>query len=197
MIKSKYIVVLVLITLVTACDKSGDINKEQTNFINNRDSQFYYNTSPEIPMADSEDAYYFINGNNMSYIYYMDKKSNDVLPLCSKLECEHDSVDCDACLGSYGENQKNRSILFLKYYEDELYYVYSEVQEEGGDTIVLCKMELDGTRQKELYAFSEYVLDIALHRGYVYFTTNDFATLPGTDSLSTATFYRMSLDPAF
>ena len=54
-------------------------------------SSFY---SPEYTNCNSDDGLYFVKDFN--YIYYVDHKSGEKVPICKKTNCLHNSTQCNA-----------------------------------------------------------------------------------------------------
>ena len=68
-------------------------------------------------------GYYFIGDAAIStgserFLYYFDMVNKSVMPLCTKLNCEHNSQDCDAYVPD-----KSRVTGGLWYYNNRLYMI--------------------------------------------------------------------------
>ena len=86
----------------------------------------------------TENGYYF---EYSWFLYFMDAASGEMIVVCSKPECGHNSKDCNAYI------QAN----LLSYYQGKLYYVttaYLDADYHSIDT--LCSMNLDGTSHTDL-----------------------------------------------
>lgn len=72
-------------------------------------------------IAESENGYFFLSGKaEEKHIQYIDKKTNETMVLCSKINCSHsdDSVpkDCDSYVGE-------ALVGSLNYYKGYIYYI--------------------------------------------------------------------------
>ena len=60
-------------------------------------SQSYWNTDGAFDVAAAENGYYYVTMENM--LVYFDIETKDVVPVCAKPECLHDTFACNAYLG--------------------------------------------------------------------------------------------------
>lgn len=146
----------------------------------NFDTDNQYGIPNNYAVAESEDAWYFIEQNAMLYIW--DKESKEYAPLCSKPDCKHltGSSGCDAFIGDAWE---------LYYYDKNLYTIVRQTDtnenNQHGEKLVLKKISLDGTVKEDVCTIaqcyvsegSEYDDDTftimgIVHRGYLYYTYN-------------------------
>lgn len=100
--------------------------------------------------AAAENGYYFItqnaseNGTN-NFIYYYDMTSQTSVPLCSKLNCQHNDTSCDAyisdvkCLGE-----------MIWYYGGRIYMI-----ERSSEKDILISYDSEGRNRKEVCTLSE------------------------------------------
>ena len=58
------------------------------------ESQSYWNTDGALDVAAAENGYYYVTTENM--LVYFDIETKDVVPVCAKPECLHDTYDCNA-----------------------------------------------------------------------------------------------------
>ena len=99
--------------VMTAC--SGKVTNQTSSEDYKYSSYVYDDNAPQYYMSDnaaaSETGYYYIagapvNNNRNSYIYYYDMVKDMTIPLCSKIDCDHRTEECeaymseDACLGN-------------------------------------------------------------------------------------------------
>ena len=99
--------------IMTAC--SGKVTNQTSSEDYKYSSYVYDDNAPQYYMSDnaaaSETGYYYIagapvNNNRNSYIYYYDMVKDMTIPLCSKIDCDHRTEECeaymseDACLGN-------------------------------------------------------------------------------------------------
>lgn len=112
-------IILIIITVVTMLGISacGDKQSNQSTVTDDyRYSSYTYDdNAPQYYMAGSaaasETGYYYIDGapvinNSNMYIYYYDMIKDMTIPLCSKVDCDHRTDECEAyisqniCVGS-------------------------------------------------------------------------------------------------
>lgn len=123
MFAGMFICLLLIVSMVSCksyVEYDGDENYAYGDYeFNNEESQFYMAENT----AAAENGYYYIsnspvNKENYDFIYFYDMKNQTSLPLCSKLNCEHDDENCDAyitdneCVGNG-----------IWYYKERLYMV--------------------------------------------------------------------------
>lgn len=93
-----------------------DINYgELSNISMDNNVQNYWNTDTDHPIAASESGYYYVTMENM--LVYFDTVSGDYIPVCSKPECTHDTLECNAYLG------QNMVLSNIYYYNGYIYYM--------------------------------------------------------------------------
>ncbi len=136
---------------------------ENTEYNLETDYQYYFNDYIDAVFA--ENGYYIVNDG---ILYFFDKDSNGTVPVCSKIDCNHISEDCDAYVGN---------IYCLSYYEQGLYYIMSEYNMMDNTTnYVLYRRALDGSVAEKLYklatvsAGGSVIPEMVVHRGYVYYS---------------------------
>ncbi len=125
-------------------------------------------------IACSNNGYYYKHDN--SYIYFFDKITETMVPLCSKSECNHMNEDCNSYFDS-----SSFHLSYLQFYDGYLYtlsydidgniYLH-KISEDGSSReqyMTLYKQELTTTSGGTEYRFPE----ICIHRGYVYYTVPD------------------------
>ncbi len=119
-------------------------NKFPDFVYNSNDFQYYIKDNHKIAVA--EDGYYFarnysVKSDNMinskyyqddskdktsnseenaygKILYYYDVNSETVTPLCSKIDCKHNNVECEAYFDAGGENDGG-----FVYYKHRLYMI--------------------------------------------------------------------------
>ena len=101
------VIAIVFSLLLSGC---GSKNKEHKylDFSNEFFTQYC-----DLSVSPSDGGYYYaVNG----YMYYMDTDKNSIVPVCSKVDCTHNSSTCDAYIGRTG-------IWFgsIQYYDGSLY----------------------------------------------------------------------------
>lgn len=165
------------IFLLSACGKTEEQDTEGTAALVQSDkgeADFAY---PYV--AESEKGYYFWERMNQDLWYprlmFMDKESGRVVPLCSRPDCIHEGMECNAYFREVGNNGGGVHKYYLQYYEGNLYAVgFSE------DAYVsLFRIKADGSAEWEISAKlyrTDYAAtgewktpEILIHDGYVYF----------------------------
>ncbi len=151
------------VTMVTDVDDFVKVTADQTYDISADDS---LTVRSEYGIAESEDAYYFIEGYSL---YFYEKETGEYLIACNKPDCEHadEGKECNAyiCTNDYND---------IQYYDGYIYYVVSE----SNDFNLYRKSVEAGTTEKvlnivsvEQRASGQSNMQICwrLHRGYIYY----------------------------
>jgi hypothetical protein len=181
----------ILLSLVFSCCKSVEYNPDKFDF--EHDDQYYF-LKPTISLcsiAESENGYYFFSGANNSYLYYMDKKTMEPIILCNKPDCLHsDEPD--------GKKKQSCNAFFfdchnLIYYDRNLYMIGIDIDSLD---YTLYKVSLDGTNRKKVYTFQEGLQHLIIHRGYIYYDTNDLGTVGKNENNTTnaCRVYRLNIN---
>ena len=212
----KFFSLLLLSTLlVSGCNANNSSSKKKS--VSQRTSSaknevinytFNYETDAQPDIGQTPDEAYTKNGvyhvkyvNDYYQITFTDKKSKKTVPLCTKPNCSHKTIECDANLPlddselSNGESYVGNG--YIQYYKGSLYapfkygdYVYLEKISADGSTrsryMKLCRFLQVKSIQDGAENNSTYYPTITIHRGYVYFTNDE---IHGTS----ATLYRMKL----
>lgn len=128
LIKKTFVLVMMLGMVLSGCTTGADIvNIENQNSdyeysdyeFNSKQEQYYMHPHA----AAAEKGYYYtayapVYTQSNIFIYYFDMVNMKSLPLCSKLDCSHDSQDCDAYLSQtecLGQN--------IWYYNERIYMI--------------------------------------------------------------------------
>ncbi len=98
-------------------------------------SQSYWNTDGALDVAAAENGYYYVTTENM--LVYFDIETKDVVPVCAKPECLHDTYDCNAYLGQL-------------YVFDSIYYYngYVYYMPVNNGMAELCRMDASGSSRE-------------------------------------------------
>lgn len=115
-----------------------------------------------LKYAAYTDEGFYVYNDSTSVLSFVDKKSCKIVPLCSKPDCFHNDVDCDAFY--YGFEG-----VFA--YDKQIYVVAEDM-----DTSRIClyRINKDGSERtliKTLFAIendSGYSIHVALHKGCLY-----------------------------
>ena len=101
-------------------------------------------------------------------ISFVDKKTCKMLPLCSKPDCTHSYITCDAFY---------YSLQAIFAYDDKIYIVADDVETS---TMCLYRLNKDGSERtliKSLFAIendTSYSFNFALHKGCLYMISDTF-----------------------
>ncbi len=159
-------IVLIFVSLA-ACHNTDD---GSTNF----DLKFNIRTDyqwNQADMAQADNGYYFMNG---LYLYFLDKATLTPIALCDKPNCSHDKetdevkkYECKAYMGN------------VQYMAFQNNYLYLLVKGQYGPPvpysgIYLRKLSPQGEYLEDVYQFSGWPDDIALHRGNLYYSSSTY-----------------------
>ncbi len=130
-------IILIIITVVTMLGISacGDKQSNQSTVTDDyRYSSYTYDdNAPQYYMAGSaaasETGYYYIDGapvinNSNMYIYYYDMIKDMTIPLCSKVDCDHRTDECEAYIS------QNISVGSKIWYHNERLYMIEKTEEK-------------------------------------------------------------------
>lgn len=186
-----FAVVLVILWIMSGC-ASAPANLGDT-YLLGQDDQYYFNKNAQNQsMADTNDGYYFFSGPDSAFLYYMDKKSMKPVILCDKPDCLHtDETDPTKVMNCNAYSYFNFNLI----YYDNYLYVGGNDPASINNEYSIYRISLDGTQKKEVYSFIDEPESWIIHRGYIYFTTNDGGTIQGqeADTKSTCKLYRLDI----
>ena len=98
--------------------------------------QNYWDTDWYYDLAAVDEGYYYMNsGSNM--LLFFNLETNDVIPVCAKPECSHDSAECNAFFGN------KTALQSIYYYRDYIYYFGL-----SDGMAMLCRMDKSGTARE-------------------------------------------------
>lgn len=142
-------IILIIITVVTMLGISacGDKQSNQSTVTDDyRYSSYTYDdNAPQYYMAGSAAAsktgYYYIDGapvinNSNMYIYYYDMIKDMTIPLCSKVDCDHRTDECEAyisqniCVGSKIWYHNQRLYMIEKTEEKDILVSYDKTMRD-------------------------------------------------------------------
>lgn len=140
-------IILIIITVVTMLGISacGDKQSNQSTVTDDyRYSSYTYDdNAPQYYMAGSaaasETGYYYIDGApviNNSNIYYYDMIKDMTIPLCSKVDCDHRTDECEAyisqniCVGSKIWYHNERLYMIEKTEEKDILVSYDKTMRD-------------------------------------------------------------------
>lgn len=131
-----------------------------------------YSSLAEFPVTADEQYHYFFSGH---FICSLDKKTNELRPVCSKPGCLHDKAedgDFSQC-NAYVES--GMALSFIQLYEGWLYFIKGRNRWLEGSEI-LMRLSADGASREEVAPLNltteetpNSVLEFAgIHRGWFY-----------------------------
>ena len=142
-------IILIIITVVTMLGISacGDKQSNQSTVTDDyRYSSYTYDdNAPQYYMAGSaaasETGYYYIDGapvinNSNMYIYYYDMIKDMTIPICSKVDCDHRTDECEAyisqniCVGSKIWYHNERLYMIEKTEEKDILVSYDKTMRD-------------------------------------------------------------------
>lgn len=146
--KKKILAIILIFIIninVTACSvsekKVDNLNYNNTN-ITEKNGIFMLGSN----VAESDDGYYFCARNEeltKYFIAYLDKKTNESMPLCSKINCSHSLEDVDEDCDAYIDEEVITGSLF--YYDGFLYYINRSTTNY---MCSLCRISSDGSEHE-------------------------------------------------
>lgn len=144
--KKKILIIITVVTMlgISAC---GDKQSNQSTVTDDyRYSSYTYDdNAPQYYMAGSaaasETGYYYIDGapvinNSNMYIYYYDMIKDMTIPLCSKVDCDHRTDECEAyisqniCVGSKIWYHNERLYMIEKTEEKDILVSYDKTMRD-------------------------------------------------------------------
>lgn len=193
----KMIIILCVLMFIftTGC---GNQKKDAADLQTSTSSEYCFETDHQYATAPliaySKDGYYRLKQQEMDRILmFHDYKTNKDIPVCAKSDCDHNNEQCDAFF-SYKEYHAP----YISFYNDNLYVLktsngYHELEKISLDgskrekSCNLYKQDTETTENENGYTVSNYYPEIAIHRGYVYYSTY----YPGNEK---SYLYRVKLD---
>ena len=131
----KILLIMMTVTtalVMTAC--SGKTNRQTSSEDYKYSSYVYDDNEAQFYMSEnaaaSETGYYYITGApvnknyNNKYIYYYDMVKDITIPLCSKVDCDHMTEDCEAYIS------KNNCIGYKIWYHNQRLYMIEKTEEK-------------------------------------------------------------------
>lgn len=184
---TRLVITIVYCLLLVSCH-NADYSFGETYNPKHDDQPFFDKLADFYTMAASENGYYFLGGPYNNFIYFVDKKTFKPIILCNKPNCLHEYESdpikissCNACVFGMKRNM---------IYNNAYLYVTDKLMEN------LYRISEDGTSIRRIYKFNEHPDTVIIHRGYIYFSTNDEGTVFGEEhkTKSTIRIYRIGID---
>jgi len=157
-----YIILLCIfpIAIISGCSNNKYTSEYSTstentkitdfNFDNNKGQYYMPNGS-----AAAENGYYYITKNSYTsnnseptygyFIYYYDMTSQTTVPLCSKLECQHNDSNCDAYL------LENECLGHMIWFYNDRIYMLERTKENDN----LVSYDKEGRNKKNICILSD------------------------------------------
>ena len=99
-----------------------------------------------VPVNHYEDGVLLEGGSNARFLFFSPHDSNQVIKLCGRPDCKHDSVECNACFyGAYSG---------VHYYNGYLYIAIQPL--EGKYMFELYRLNLDGSNRVKVGSFGDW-----------------------------------------
>lgn len=177
-------IIIIMFILTVGCKKDDLINNESNtqkedkySYVYNTDCQCNIGEYPN--MAYTKDGIYYLEiEDEYMMLRFIDKQSGKDVPVCSKAECFHNDINCNAYL-----DRKEYPMLGLWYLDDYLYipkveedYIKIEkITPDGSERMISCTvtrlfMETVDLGNGVIEGSTIYP-EIQLHRGYAYVST--------------------------
>ena len=142
--------------MIQGIDINGDDKETQGYF-----STYYHN------FAKAPKGYYYLELTGQVLMYF-DEETEETYPVCSKINCNHNTMDCSARLSTKGTAKYDRYIGMSIYYYNG--YIYA-IKGSGE----LMQISSDGAERKtiaKIYdpdaANGRIGENLVFHNGYVY-----------------------------
>lgn len=143
----KIILIIMAVVTMLGISACGDKQSNQSTVTDDyRYSSYTYDdNTPQYYMAGSaaasETGYYYIDGapvinNSNMYIYYYDMIKDMTIPLCSKVDCDHRTDECEAyisqniCVGSKIWYHNQRLYMIEKTEEKDILVSYDKTMRD-------------------------------------------------------------------
>lgn len=174
MAKQRFIYLIILMLLLLSGCTPTQFPKD--NVFNSKwDYPYMYNIQGYgIRTASTEQGYYFLQND---LIYYMDKSSQKPVVLDNRPDNQcMNKPDIHNCNAYVERSSDTNPPYLLQYYNSHLYvlenYWDKESKKSMFDTVwKLTRLNMDGTNRKEIMKFDTQPYSVAIHRGYLYYTS--------------------------
>lgn len=174
----KVIVVCCLLLALCGCQSAKNEGK----------SEDYANMG--FPGISEDGIYHLVKTDFANEVYFYDFKTDKDVPLCSKVNCNHQNEDCDAYRLTFYKDKDQTLHLPPIYYQNKVYYLYENLQ-KGKTT--LCSSDVDGTDLKKIADIAEMaVVDNATFFDQkVWYTENAFDVDDKGNIISTSNHFKL------
>lgn len=170
------ILIMSCVIILPGCGKENLPN----TYIEGSDFQYMRQGSSDyVPeMQRGEEGYYFRNNN---FIYYLDEKTDTLLPLCNKADCLHDRESDperqEAC-NAYVDNEFGYSnCRGIAYCNGYLYCLSIDRRKDPlKETVTLYRLAADGSAKEQVFRWNDVgVEDWIVHRDTLFYLERTFA----------------------
>lgn len=177
------IVVLLCVFMTTGCSNQTESKDNIELFVGG-----------QMAVSD-KGVYLFENSNDGNpVLYFYDKESEKLVPLCQNVNCEHRDMNCYAYQLGTIDNKHLYKVFSIVYYAERLYMAY--ICLTGSEAVLIKSIASDGSDLKTEYESSE----IGLINGFCifknklfisrcYFAEDDAGNLVGSSTVNTVCSY--------
>ncbi len=166
------LLMIIVLLSVVGCGKEdlGD------SYIQGSDYQYMFKSLFYNTKARGEDGYFFLQGH---YIYYLDDKTQQLVPLCNKADCLHnaetDESRYEEC-NAYVNNSLLGGEVGIAYCNGYLYFIEEESDAEG-DFQTLYRIKEDGSQKEKVHKWDNAPVEQwCIHRDVLYFVEHTYTT---------------------
>lgn len=189
--RNKWLMVSTLVMLAGVCG-CGSKKETRDTYVEGSDFQYQYidNSAGQLQQHGKEGEF-FLRG---SFLYYVEKKTNQVVPLCNKADCLHDEEtdleqmqECHAFVGymDFDPENLNANIDYSIAYSDGFVYFLQrrDLTEPPYVDQVLWRFREDGSGKEEVYHWEEEVVcNWIIHRNALYYIEQSYHVPKGVES---------------
>ena len=173
-------ILLMVLSLFCGCGTADlpDTYQEGT------DSQYfqYTNLLRNPTIQQTEGGCYVLQGE---YVYFFDKNSEKIMPLCNKPDCLHDRETdpekkggCNAYLNGLvttGFEAKASTLQLCDPYLYVCYYADPIEEEDPNSQYVVYRFSMDGTTKERVWQTQATVNEFVVHRGHAYVALGSYS----------------------
>ncbi|RJG26553.1 hypothetical protein [Paenibacillus thiaminolyticus] len=172
----KYISFTLLLCLILASGCSSKTFPGDNEYHLDWDYPFmFHEQGYGLKITRSETGYYFLH---QQLIYYMDKESTKPILLDNRPDNQCMDIPTTENCFAFVPFSSSNPPQFLQYYDTHLYVLESYLDRESkrsrfDNTWTLVRLDPDGQNRKVIKAFEAAPRSLAIHRGFLYYTTTD------------------------
>ncbi|CAH8704994.1 hypothetical protein M5W83_13265 [Paenibacillus thiaminolyticus] len=172
----KYISFTLLLCLILASGCSSKTFPDDNEYHLDWDYPFmYHKQGYGLKITRSDKGYYFLH---QQLIYYMDKESTKPILLDNRPDNQCMDIPTTENCFAFVPFSSSNPPQFLQYYDTHLYVLESYLDRESkrsrfDNTWTLVRLDPDGKNRKVIKTFEAAPRSLAIHRGYLYYSTTD------------------------